>query len=400
MGRDYEGIYDRSYALVDLDIIRENVRNARKLLPKGCRFCAVLKADAYGHGAPAVASAIDDLSDFYAVATPEEGALLRAHGFQKPILVLGAVSDRAYPMLLERRIRPAIFLLSQAKALSKAAGEAGCTALLHLAVDTGMGRIGIDSEEEGSVELALSIAALPNLKVEGIFTHFSTADEADKEFSFLQRERFRRFCEKLSERGLSIPIRHCANSAGIIASIGTDFDMVRDGIALYGIYPSRAAESARLPLKAALSWFAKVSAVRRLPASSPISYGRTFTTARETELAVIPLGYGDGLPRLLSNRAEVLIRGRRCPILGRICMDQFMADVTGLGVRRGDRVTLLGRDGEEEIGLYDWERLGAFPYEVLCGLGKRVPRLYLRGGELAGRKDCFSEEYRDFSACF
>lgn len=391
--------YDRTYAVVDLDIIRENVLSAKRSLPEGCKFCAVLKADAYGHGAPAVAKAIDDLTDMYGVASVEEGGILRSHGIKKPILDLGVVPESSYERMLEEEIMPSVFTRRQAEAISRLALEAGKTAEIMLALDTGMGRIGIQTEEPGALLLAEEIAALPGLHIQGAFSHFASADEADKRYTRQQLSRFLRFTGQLEERGIELPVKHCANSAGLIEGFGTELDMVRDGISIYGLYPSAEVSRERIALRPALSWKAQISYVKTVPAGTAISYGSTFVTERETRIATIPVGYADGFPRALSNRAEVLIRGRRCRILGRICMDQFMADVSGLEPEMpeiGEPVTLLGQDGEENITLYEWEGFGLFPYEVLCGIGKRVPRVYIQENRVIGAHDAFGERYADF----
>lgn len=386
-------LYERTYAVVDLTAIRRNAENAIASIPAGTRFCAILKCDGYGHGAPPVAKSIEDLVDLFGVATVAEGYALRRNGIKKPILDLGVAPPRSYRLMLEQGIMPSIFTIRQAEEISLIAAELGVEASYMLALDTGMGRIGIPTDDKNSLELALSISRMPKLRLEGAFTHFSGADEADKSFARLQLERFRIFTERLERAGVSIPVRHISNSAGIVEGLGTEFDMVRDGICLYGLLPSRELANKRLSLEPALSWKAKLSHVKTVPAGTPISYGSTFISENEMEIGTIPVGYGDGFPRALSNKGHVLIRGRRCRILGRVCMDQFMVDVTGLSSEPGDIVTLIGRDGEESIDLYEWEELGLFPYEVLCNIGKRVPRVYVRDGEWIGKKDSFKDVY-------
>lgn len=396
MEQTRENHYDRTYAEIYLDRIRRNVENARRLLKADKKFCVVLKTDAYGHGAPAVAWAVDDLVDYYAVATVEEGAVLRRHGIQKPILNLGVVPPSDYALMIRERIMPTVFTVEQAQAISAEAGRLGTTAEVHLALDTGMGRIGILTEEEGAEDTALAIAAAENIRIAGMYTHFASADEKDKSFALEQYCRFRNFAEKLEKRGLHIPIRHCANSAGIMEQIGTDFDMVRDGICVYGIYPSNEVDRGALPLLPALEWKARISYIKTVPAGYPVSYGSTFRAPHRMEIATVPVGYGDGYPRLLSGQGEVLIHGKRCPVLGRVCMDQFMADVSGLNASAGDQATLLGRDGDAEYTLYDMEKCGCFTYEVLCGIGKRVPRVYISQDRIVGMQDAFREVYPDF----
>ena len=389
-------IYDRTYAVVDLDAIRENITEAKKALPHHMRFCAVVKADGYGHGAPAVAKNIDDLVDMYAVATVEEGCILRQHGIWKPILNLGVVPESSYTLMLEQDIMPSVFTLSQAEKIDREAEKMGIIASITLAVDTGMGRIGILAEDPEGVATAEAIARMPHLSAEGIFSHFASADESDKRFAELQYRRFMNFTEALEQRGIHIPVKHCANSAGILEGLGTEMDMVRDGISLYGLYPSGEVDRTRIHLRPALSWKANVSYVKTVPAGTTVSYGSIFTADREMEIATLPVGYADGYPRALSNQADVLIHGHRCRQLGRVCMDQIMVDVTGLGVKINDVATLLGRDGEEKITLYDWEKFGLFRYEVLCNIGKRVPRVYIRNGGIVGTHNAYDEQYEDF----
>lgn len=389
-------IYDRTYAVVDLDAIRENITEAKKALPHHMQFCAVVKADGYGHGAPAVAKNIDDLVDMYAVATVEEGCILRQHGIWKPILNLGVVPESSYTLMLEQDIMPSVFTLSQAEKIDREAEKMGIIAPITLAVDTGMGRIGILAEDPEGVATAEAIARMPHLSAEGIFSHFASADESDKRFAELQYRRFMNFTEALEQRGIHIPVKHCANSAGILEGLGTEMDMVRDGISLYGLYPSGEVDRTRIHLRPALSWKANVSYVKTVPTGTTVSYGSIFTADREMEIATLPVGYADGYPRALSNQAEVLIHGHRCRQLGRVCMDQIMVDVTGLGVKINDVATLLGRDGEEKITLYDWEKFGLFRYEVLCNIGKRVPRVYIRNGGIVGTHNAYDEQYEDF----
>ncbi len=389
-------LYHRSYAIVDLDAIRGNIRAAKAILPAQMQFCAVLKADAYGHGASYVAKAVEDLVDFFGIATLEEGESLRKIGVQKPILDLGVVPKDAYAEMMAYHVMPSVFTVEQARDMEETARSLGVTAEVTLALDTGMGRIGIATEDKNGIAVAKHIATMRHLRVVGAFTHFASADEADKSFTRLQKERFTRFLKRLEEAGVTVPIRHCANSASIIEGIGTEFNAVRDGIAMYGYYPSHEVNRARLPLKPALSWKAKLSYVKTAPAGTTVSYGSDFVTEKETEIATIPVGYADGFPRALSGGASVLIHGRKCPILGRICMDQFMVDVSGLSCEVGDLVTILGRDGEEEVRLEDWENFGVFPYEALCNIGNRIPRIYIKDGKIAGSKDYFGESRKFF----
>lgn len=389
--------YDRVYAVVHLDHIRYNVKQMRDSIPKETGLCGVVKTDAYGHGAAPVAKAMDEYVMMYAVATVDEGIILRRHGITKPILVLGVTPPSRYMDLLKNGIMPTIFTCEQAEQLEEKAEWLGFPIQVHLAVDTGMGRIGIDCEAEGAVQMACKIAAQPLLSVSGMFTHFATADEADKSFTWKQLDRFTAFAQALEEAGLQIPVRHCGNSAAIVEGIGTNWDMMRAGISIYGIYPSGDVSRERVHLQPAMELKACVSHVKTVAPGTHISYGATFTAEQEMQVATIPVGYGDGYPRALSNHGWVLIQGRKCPILGRVCMDQFMVDVSGMQVQAGEIATLLGQDGNEEITLADFEAAGGcFSYEVLCGIGKRVPRVYMDEEGICGLQDWNKEIYEDF----
>ena len=370
----------RTWAEVDLEKIRENVLSGLENVPEGMKLCAVVKTDAYGHGAVPVARALSDIAYMYAVATVDEGAELREGGILQPVLCLGPVPEQQYRAAVEAGLTLTVFTLPQAEALSEACRAAGRDVSVHLAVDTGMARIGLRPQDDPGQALreALAIAAVPHVHVEGVFTHFATADEIVKGYTMEQLRIFRDFTDLLEKCGLRGLLRHCANSAGIIENIGTEFDMVRDGICIYGVYPSDEVPRDRVLLTPALSWRAEVSFVKQVPAGTHVSYGSTWTAPQDTLLATVAAGYGDGYPRRLSGKGYVLIRGHRCPIRGRVCMDQFMVDVSEVPeVRAGDTATLLGQDGMEKISVYDWERLaGCFTYETLCGIGKRVPRVY------------------------
>lgn len=389
--------YARVYAAVDLDAAVENMRAMKAALPQGTGLIAVVKADGYGCGALPVARAVEPAARGFAAATAEEAVSLKDHGIQKPILVLGPVPEAWYGELIEREIRLTVFELGQAKALSAAAQKAGKPALIHLAVDTGMSRIGVRSNGEGA-ELAKAISRLPGVQIEGVFTHFARADEADKESFRAQFEAYRRFMGLLEAEGLTIPLRHCSNSAGIVDGLESNgLELVRAGIALYGLYPSGEVRRDLVALRPLLELKSHISFVKEIGPGTPVSYGGTFVAERAMQVATIPVGYGDGYPRSLSGKGEVLIAGKRAPILGRICMDQFMVDVSHIPeAREGQAVTLLGRDGTEEITAEELAaRSGGFHYELLCCLGKRVPRIYIRGGEAVGVKDCFQETYRE-----
>jgi len=390
--------YGRTYAVVELSHLQDNIREVKSRLRKGMQFCAVVKMDAYGHGIVEVARAVEEECSLFGVATIEEGIILRKGGISTPILILGVVPKGQYRSLWHYDIMPSLFTKEQGAALSAIAKKEGKSLACHLALDSGMGRIGIQVEHEGAVDLGLELFSLPGIEIAGIFSHFSSCDEQDKSYTEMQERRFASYLRALEERGIKLPLCHISNSAGILEGRGVQYDMVRDGIALYGLYPSKDMER-RVPLKMALSWKAKISHIKEIPAGEAISYGASFVSKEAMKVATVPVGYGDGYPRALSNKAKVLVGGKPCPILGRVCMDQFMIDVSQVEAKVFQELTLLGKEGEEEISLYDWEEWGVFPYEFLCNLGNRVPRVYKMKGKWVGTYDPLSslhiEEYQD-----
>ena len=369
---------ERVVAEIDLAAIRANLSAIHVRLGDRTPVMAIIKADAYGHGAVRVARAIDDLVAAYGVAVADEALELREAGIRKPILILGYVEPCRYRELVRNHISPAIFSYEAAAALSEAAMLERRGATLHLAVDTGMTRIGLHPTDE-SIAVIRRIAALPGLYIEGMFTHFACADMADKTSARRQHDIFIDFCGRVSHAGISVPIYHCSNSAGIMEFEDAHMDMVRAGIILYGLYPSDEVDQSVLKLQPALSLRARITHVQHVPAGTGISYGSTFVTARDSVIATVPVGYADGWPRALSNKGRVLVRGQFAPIAGRVCMDQFMIDVTDIpGVRPGDVATLIGKDGANEIPIEEPAALaGSFQYELPCVLSKRIPRRYL-----------------------
>ncbi len=384
--------YDRTCGVVDLDAICQNMEAMRRSLPRKTEIIGVIKADAYGHGAEAVADAISPYVWGFAVAAADEAVLLRRHGVKKPVLVLGPVHESRYEELLLGDIRPTVFTEETARAFGEAACRLKVPGRIHLAVDTGMSRIGMEPSGEGA-DLAKRIADCPGITIEGIFTHFARADETDKGPARKQLEIYLKFLKNLEERKVEIPIRHCSNSAGILESLGTDLTAVRAGISIYGLYPSGQVDQEKVKLMPALSWRGRITCVKTIPAGTSVSYGGTFTAKEPTRVATIAAGYGDGYPRALSGKGYVLVRGGKAPVLGRVCMDQFMADVTRIpGVKEGDEAVLLGKDGENVITAEEIAFLsGGFHYEVLCNIGKRVPRIYIKNGSVVGRKDLLSQ---------
>lgn len=372
--------FDSTKVQIDLDAISDNFDAIRK--KAGVPVMAVVKADAYGHGAVQVARLLQDKCAYFCVSSILEAMELRQAGLTKPILILGNTPVEAFPTAIREGIRPTIYRMEDALALSRAAQTLELPARFHFAVDTGMSRIGFQVTEEDA-DICARIAQLPGLYAEGLFSHFATADCADLTRAKAQAERFADFDRMLRERGVNIPIRHLNNSAGLM-NFATPYEMVRSGIITYGMYPSDEVDPGLLPLRPALQWFSRVTHVKVLPAGREISYGGTYVTKADTVVATIPVGYADGYRRNLSNRFYVLIRGQKAPILGRICMDQMMVDVTAIpGVTVGDKVTLVGTDGRNAITMEEISaQADSFNYEFVCGISRRVPRLYVQGGKI------------------
>lgn len=382
--------YYRVHADVNLDAIYKNIEETRKIVNPNSKILVVIKADGYGHGAVPIAKVLDPIVDGYAIAIAEEGMELRDCGITKPLLILGVTPTPLYCKLVEYDIMPSIFTLESAELLAEEAKKQGKTTRIHLAVDTGMSRIGFPVNQE-SIQIVQRINELEGIQIEGCFTHFATADEADKTFTLEQIKSFQWFVNQLEDKGIKIPVKHVCNSAGIMEFPEANFDMVRSGITTYGLYPSQEVDKSKLSLCPAMEIKSYVTYVKTLDANIGISYGKTFVTSKKTRVATIPVGYADGYPRSLSNQGYVLIRGKKAPILGRICMDQFMVDVSDIAdVREGDIVTLVGRDGNECITV---EELAAksysFNYEFVCDIGKRVPRVYYYRGEKIGTYDFY-----------
>ncbi len=384
--------YYRVQANINLDAIYENFLHAKQLLKQDTKLMAVIKADAYGHGAVEVAHTIDNLADAYGVAILEEGIELRMAGVTKPILILGYTARQQYPAMIEYGIDTAVFTLEMAQEMSEAAMEKGKKAGIHLKLDTGMNRIGF-ARNDKSLSDIIKIAALPGIRIDGCFSHFARMDEADKTKAMRQFGRFCEFTEKIEKAGVAIPIKHISNSAGIMEAPSVHLDMVRDGICLYGLYPSAEVQKERLLLAPAMELKAVVSFVKELEAGEEIGYGGTYTTTHTTKVATVPVGYADGYPRSLSNKGRVLLHGKSAPVVGRVCMDQFMVDVTEIpDVKAGDIVTLFGKDGNEEISIEEISGLSySFHYEFVCDIGKRVPRVFYRNGKAVSTKDYYPE---------
>lgn len=371
--------YSRVKAVISLDAVTQNFEEMRKNIKKDTQIIAVIKADAYGHGAVQIAHLMEPFEYIwgFATATAEEALELRAAGIRKPILILGIVFEEHLEALARENVRIAVCTLELAAQFAEVGKRLGKTVHIHLAVDTGMTRIGFRDVPE-SIEEIRAVSKLENLEIEGIFTHFARADEYDRAPAMVQFERYLRFADMLEEEGIHISVRHCSNSAGIIRIPEANLNVVRAGITIYGIYPSDEVERDIVKLAPAMELKSHVSYVKDVEKGCAVSYGGTYVTDRQTRLATIPVGYADGYPRLLSNKGWVLIHGKKAPICGRVCMDQFMVDVTDIpDVKAGDEVTLMGRDGDEFISVETLGELsGRFPYEFVCDVSKRVPRVY------------------------
>ncbi len=384
--------YNRICARVDLDAVEYNIERMRQNISSDASMLAVVKMDGYGHGAVQIAQMLEEKDYIWgcAVATPEEALLLKKHGIRKPVLVLGCVFPEQREEMVRQEIRLTVYTKEMAEDLSRIAEESGKDAYIHVKLDTGMSRLGFLSNRE-SVGIIEEISRLPHLVMEGLYTHFSKSDEKDKGFTRRQLEDFLYMKRALEEREVFFSWYHCSNSAAIIDMEEANMNLVRAGIASYGMYPSGEVKKERVPLKPAMELISHVAHVKWVGPGTPVSYGGTFVTQRDTRIATIPVGYGDGYPRKLSGKGYVLIHGKKAPILGRVCMDQFMVDVTEIpNVSFGDKVTLVGHDGGEFLPVETLSSLsGRFNYEFVCNLGKRIPRTYLRHGKVVGQMDYF-----------
>lgn len=371
--------HKRVYAQIDLDAIAYNMDQMRQNLPDSVKMVGVIKTDGYGHGAVPIAEMLEQMDYVwgFAAATAEEALDLRKHGIQKPVLILGCVFEEQLEELIRQDIRCTVYMEEMAEKIAEEARRQKKTAYVHIKIDTGMGRIGFPANEE-SIDTIRRISDMSGLKTEGVFTHFSKADEEDPTYTIWQHKQFEWVQEQMRERGIYADYFHCDNSAGIIEYPQYHHDLVRAGISVYGIYPSDEVKRENVRLKPAMELISHVAFVKEVPKDTKISYGGTFQAPSDLRIATIPVGYGDGYSRALSNKGAVLIHGKRAPIVGRICMDQFMVDVTDIPETKfGDRVVLLGKDGEESIRIEELSSLtGRFPYEFFCDLNKRIPRVY------------------------
>lgn len=385
--------YSRVRANIDLDAFSHNLNEIERVIDPNTKVIAVIKTDGYGHGAIPLAHMMESRDDIwgYAVATVEEGMALRRAGMKKSILILGYTFPEQFPEIVSHDLTPAVFSYDTAELFSEEACRQGKNLKIHIKLDTGMSRIGFQICQDNADEIA-QIAELPNIVIEGIFTHFAKADETDKVFTKMQAESYQRMIQWLKDREIEIPIRHISNSAGIVDLPEYNLNLVRAGIILYGLWPSDEVCKENIDLRPLLSLKSHLVHVKTLEAGRSISYGGTFRTDTEKRIATVPVGYGDGYPRSLSNKGYVLIRGKRAPICGRVCMDQFMVDVTDIPeAKPGDEVTLIGTDGTDQITMEELGELsGRFNYEFACDLGKRIPRVYYRDGKIVGEWNYFA----------
>ena len=385
--------FERVKAVVSLDAIAHNFAEMKKNIAKGTKIVAVIKADGYGHGAEAIARLIEDYDYIwgFAVATPEEALQLRTFGVKKPIQILGIVFEEYFTQMIAKEIRLTVCTYEMAQKLSEEAQRQGRDVHIHIGLDTGMSRIGFADRQE-SVEEIKKISQLPNLKIEGMFTHFARADETDRSPAIDQLNRYLNFAKLLEDAGIQIPMKHCSNSAGIIRVPEANLNAVRAGITIYGIYPSNEVERDIVKLIPAMELKSHISYIKTVEPGAAFSYGGTFTAKKEMKVATIPVGYADGYPRSLSNKGWILIHGKKAPILGRVCMEQFMVDITKIpDAKTGDEVTLIGKDGKEFISIEKFCDLsGRFSYEFACDISKRVPRVYIKDGKEWGELTFFN----------
>ena len=372
--------HKRVYAQVDLSAFSYNLDEIKRCISTDTKILAVVKADGYGHGALALTDVMENRDDIwgYGAATVEEAIELIEAGRKKPVLILGYVFPDDFDSIVKYDIRTAVFSYETAKLLDDAAARQKKIARIHIKLDTGMGRIGFNITRENALETA-RINSLKHIEIEGVFTHFAKADETDKSFTRHQADEYFKFLGWLKELGVNAGIKHISNSAAIIDMPSLNQDLVRAGIILYGLWPSNEVMKDNIDIRPLLSLKSHVIHVKECFEGQPLSYGGTYRCEGRRIIATIPVGYGDGYPRSLSNRGSVLIRGKRAPICGRVCMDQFMVDVTDIpGAACGDTVTLIGRDGDDVITMEELSDIsGRFNYEFACCLGKRIPRFYI-----------------------
>ena len=390
------------WAEIDLDCVAHNIREFQRIVPPNTQIMAIVKADGYGHGAFDVAkAALQAGASRLAIAFLEEGIVLRRKGISAPIHMLGVSAPETEIAVIEHELFPTIFTVESAKRFSEAGNVLGKTVSFHLKLDTGMGRIGVRPEQLPTFLDA--VRQLPNLEIEGVFSHFSKADEYDKAYTQKQLQRYNECLKMISEAGFYPQIRYLANSAGTMEIPESHFDMVRIGISLYGLYPSDEVDPARINLRPVMSWKTRIAHLKTLPPGEAVSYGGMFVTQRPTKVATLPLGYADGFRRLLwAKNWCVLVRGQRAPVIGKICMDMCMVDVTDIeGVENGDEVVLIGTQGNESISTDEMAvKLDTINYEISCLVGKRVPRVYVKDGTILAVDSLLGYQAREEVLCF
>lgn len=372
--------YNRIYARINMDNLRFNIKKMKSMIKSDMKVLAVVKADAYGHGAVGVALRIRDLVDYYGVATIDEAVELRQAGITEPILIIGYTDSEDFPKLMEYNITQAVYDVAECKKLSDVAVDAGVKVKVHLKVDTGMGRIGF-SEDAFGVEEALKLKDMPGLDIEGIFTHYAKADELDKSYSHVQKEKFISFIDGLEAGGISFAVKHIDNSAGTMEMDDNEFDMVRLGIVTYGLYPSDEVDKS-VEIRPVMSLISHISHVKTVEKGTSISYGGTYVADETRRIATVTVGYADGYPRAQSNLGRVIVRGQYAPIVGRVCMDQMMIDVTDIpDVSIKDEVILIGGTDDKYISVEEVAKYAnSFNYELVCHIGRRVPHIYHEDG--------------------
>lgn len=397
---DVNGVYQRVFAKINLDALIHNYKSIIENIDEHTQVLAVLKTDAYGHCAVPIAKELQNMPKLFgfALATAEEAFILRNSGITKPLLVLGYTFPEAYEEMIQKNITFTVFRKDSLSQIAKAVRKLSTTehsykAKVHIKLDTGMGRIGVTPDEDG-VDFLKEALKYDELIVEGLFTHFSKADEEDRTYTLEQLEKYNYFVKLAKEQlGFEFALKHVSNSAGIIEYPEANMDLVRAGIILYGLWPSDVVSKEKVDLKPVLSLHSKIVFIKKVPPGTRISYGGTYITQKDTMVATVPVGYGEGYPRMLSNKADVLVNGQRCPIIGRICMDQLMIDVTNVkDVCEGDTVTLVGQDGAECITLEELGEIsGRFNYEMACDFGKRIPRVFFKNMMVKYTKDYFED---------
>ncbi len=374
----------RVRADISLDALEYNIRQIKAKIRPETKLMCVIKANAYGHGAAVLAQELLAMgADSFAVATADEGVELRRNGIEVPILILGYVNKEEYPMVISYDLTPTVSSYTTAKDLDKAADKLGKVVNIDIKIDTGMSRIGFKVSEESVKSIKMIDSLLHNVKIHGIFTHFSCADCEDDQLTKKQAEKFITMIDHLKKCGVDIPCRHCANSAAIMRYPEFQMDMVRAGIIIYGLYPSEEVDKSLLPLKPVMSLKSRIVHIKKVEAGTPVGYGATFVCKRPTRIATVSIGYADGYPRTMSNRGRVLIDNNSYPIIGRVCMDQLMVDITDAvtEINQGDEVTLIGGQGSEAVSAEEVAAPGgSFNYELVCNVNRRVPRVYLRNG--------------------